>query len=113
MKSNLLFFLITLFILIFGNPVYSSEVSSDDINNYTSKISMKFSRTYCNTIKFGISNEGALKFAIGETKKEFLNNKLNKFIDYDLLNKNILFSLNNNCQIEKFPINKLDNLVFK
>ena len=113
MKSNFLFFLITLFILKFGNPVYSSEIFSNDISNYTSKISIKFSRTYCNTIKFGISNEGALKFAIGETKKEFSNNKLNKFIDHDLLNKNILISLNNNCQIDKFPIKELDNLVFK
>ena len=38
------------------------------------RISKKFSNTYCNTSKFGISKDGALKFSIGETNKEFQNN---------------------------------------
>ena len=68
-------------LLIFNGPVYSLDASSRTLEKYTKKISNKFTRTYCNTSNFGISNEGALAFAIGETNKEFKNNKLNKFID--------------------------------
>ena len=76
------------------------------------KISNKFTRTYCNTTKFGISYDGALAFAIGETNKEFKNNKLNKFIDYSLLKNSIVNDLENNCQVYDFAISKLENLKF-
>ena len=76
-------------LLIFSSPVYSLDASSNNLEKYTKKISNKFTRTYCNTSKFGISYEGALAFAIGETNKEFKNNKLNKFLDYSLL-KNLI-----------------------
>ena len=101
------------FLLIIETPAYSTDISSKTIENYTLRISKKFSKTYCNTTKFGISKDGALKFSIGETNKEFLNNKLNKFIDYKLLNKKISLSLKNICQIDDFPIYELENLVFK
>ena len=77
-------FTLTLFFL-FSGPVYSLDTSSKTLEKYTKRISNKFTRTYCNTTKFGISYEGALAFAIGETNKEFKNNKLNKFIDYSCL----------------------------
>ena len=79
---------------------------------YTKKISNKFTRTYCNTAKFGISNEGALAFAIGETNKEFKNNKLNKFIDYSFLKDSIINDLENNCQIFDFAMSSLEKLKF-
>ena len=113
MIINLLKIFLPFFLLIFGSPVYSNNISPKIIENYTLKISRKFSKTYCNTIQFGISNDGALKFSIGETNKEFLNNKLNKYIDYQILTKNILLSLKNKCKIDNFPVNKLDNLSFK
>ena len=94
-------------------PVYSNDFSAKSIENYTLKISRKFSKTYCNSTKFGISKDGALKFSIGETNKEFSNNKFNKFINYDLLKKNILINLENNCQIFDFPEDELENLAFK
>ena len=103
----------TFLLLVFASPVYSEDISSNIIENYILKISSKFSKTYCNTVKFGISNDGALKFSIGETNKEFFNNKLNKFIDFELLNKNILQSLKNNCQIFDFPEYELEKLAFK
>ena len=112
MIEKVLRILLLILILIFSNPVYSNDLLEKDIQDYTLKISTKFSSTYCNTIKFGISKEGALKFAIGETNKEFLNNKLNKYINYELLNKNILVSLRNSCEIDSFPVKKLQNLVF-
>ena len=108
--SNILF---SFLLFIFVSPVYPIDVSPKYIEKYTLKISRKFSNTYCNTTKFGISNDGALKFAIGETNKEFSNNKLNKYIDFELLNKNILISIENNCQIFDFPSNELENLALR
>ena len=106
----------TIFILIllflFNSPVYSLDTSSKTLEKYTKKISNKFTRTYCNTSKFGISYEGALAFAIGETNKEFKNNKLNKFINYSLLKNSIVNDLENNCQVYDFDISNLENLKF-
>ena len=104
-------FILTL-LLLFCSPVYSLDISSKTLENYTKKISSKFTRTYCNTSKFGISYEGALAFAIGETNKEFKNNKLNKLIDYSLLKNSIVNDLENNCPIYDFAISNLENLKF-
>ena len=101
------------FLLLFNSPVYSLDTSSKTLEKYTKKISNKFTRTYCNTSKFGISSEGALAFAIGETNKEFKNNKLNNLIDYSLLKNSIVNDLENNCQVYDFAISNLDNLKFK
>ena len=109
-KVFTIFFLTVL--LFFSNPVYSLDTSSKTLEKYTKKISNKFTRTYCNTSKFGISYEGALAFAIGETNKEFKNNKLNKLIDYSLLKNSIVNDLENNCQVYDFPISSLENLMF-
>ena len=104
-------FILTL-LLLFNNPVYSLDTSSKTLEKYTKKISNKFTRTYCNTSKFGISYDGALAFAIGETNKEFKNNKLNKFIDYSLLKNSIVNDLENNCEVYDFSISNLENLKF-
>ena len=100
------------FLFLFSSPVYSLDTSSKTLEKYTKKISNKFTRTYCNTTKFGISYEGALAFAIGETNKEFKNNKLNKLIDYSLLKNSIINDLENNCQVYDFGISNLENLKF-
>ncbi len=99
-------------LFLFSSPVYSLDTSSKTLEKYTKKISNKFTRTYCNTTKFGISYEGALTFAIGETNKEFKNNKLNKLIDYSLLKNLIINDLENNCQVYDFEINNLESLKF-
>ena len=99
-------------LLLYSNPAYSIDSSSINLEKYTKNISNKFTRTYCNTSKFGISFEGALAFAIGETNKEFKNNKLNKLIDYSLLKNSIVNDLENNCQIYDFAISNLENLKF-
>ena len=104
-------FILTL-LLQFSCPAYSLDNSYISLEKYTKKISNKFTRTYCNTTKFGISYEGALAFAIGETNKEFKNNKLNKFIDYSLLKNSIVNDLENNCQVYEFDISDLENLKF-
>ena len=110
-KSVFTIFILTL-LLILSSPVYSLDTSSKTLEKYTKKISNKFTRTYCNTTKFGISYDGALAFAIGETNKEFKNNKLNKLIDYSLLKNSIANDLENNCQVYGFAISNLDNLKF-
>ena len=110
-KRVFVIFTLTLFFL-FSSPVYSLDTSSKILEKYTKKISNKFTRTYCNTTKFGISYEGALAFAIGETNKEFKNNKLNKLIDYSLLKNSIVDDLENNCQVYDFSISNLENLKF-
>ena len=104
-------FILTL-LFIFNHPVYSLDTSSKTLEKYTKKISSKFTRTYCNTSNFGIYYEGALAFAIGETNKEFKNNKLNKLIDYSLLKNSIVNDLENNCQVYDFDISNLENLKF-
>ncbi len=104
-------FILTL-LLHFSSPVYSLDTSLKTLEKYTKKISNKFTKTYCNTTKFGISYEGALAFAIGETNKEFKNNKLNKLIDYSLLRNSIINDLENSCQVYDFPISNLENLKF-
>ena len=110
-KRVFVIFTLTL-LFLFSSPVYSLDTSSENLVKYTKKISSKFTRTYCNTTKFGISYEGALAFAIGETNKEFKNNKLNKLIDYSLLKNSIVNDLENNCQVYDFSISNLENLKF-
>jgi len=99
-------------LLLFNSPVYSLDTSPKTLEKYTKKISNKFTRTYCNTTKFAISVDGALAFAIGETNKEFKNNKLNKFIDYSFLKNSIVNDIENNCQVYDFAISNLENLKF-
>ena len=99
-------------LFLFNSPVYSLDTSSKTLEKYTKKISSKFTRTYCNTSNFGISYEGALAFAIGETNKEFKNNKLNKLINYSILKNSIVNDLENNCQVYDFDISNLENLKF-
>ena len=99
-------------LFLFCNPVYSLDTTSKTLEKYTKKITNKFTRTYCNTTKFGISYEGALAFAIGETNKEFKNNKLNSSLNYPKLKNLIVNELENNCQVYDFAISNLDNLNF-
>ena len=113
MIKNILNLVLFFLLLILDTPVYPNDFSLNDAEKYTLKISKKFSNTYCNSTKFGISKDSALKFSIGETNKEFSYNKLNRFIDYELLHKNILLSLGNNCQIFDYSEDDLKNLAFK
>ena len=110
-KSVSTIFILSL-LLLFSSPVNSLDTSTKSLEKYTKKISNKFTRTYCNTSKFGISYEGALAFAIGETNKEFKNNKLNNLIDYSLLKNSIVNDLENNCEAFDFDISSLENLKF-
>ena len=113
MIKNILNILLLFLFLRSDTPAYPIDSSPKAIEKSSLSMSNKFAQTYCNSIKFGISKDGALRFSLGETNKEFSNSKLNKFIDYELLNKNILLSLKNNCKIFDFPEYELDKLAFK
>ena len=52
-KKVFTIFFLTL-LLLFSSPVNSLETSPKTVEKYTKKISNKFTRTYCNTTKFGI-----------------------------------------------------------
>ena len=112
MLRNSFCIVLSFLLFIFDTPAYSFDISPKKIENYNLKISRKFSNTYCNSTKFGISKDGALRFSIGETNKEFSNNTFNKYVDYDFLKRTILLNLENNCQIIDFPVNELDKLAF-
>ena len=112
MFKNILSIFLSLLLLLFESPSYSFEVLPKKIENYTLKISRKFSNTYCNSTKFGISKDGALRFAIGETNKEFFNNKFNKYVNYELLKRTIRLRIEMDCKIFDFPENELEKLAF-
>ena len=112
MFSRIIIIFLSAIFLLFSNPVFSKVITNKNIETYINKISNKFSRTYCNTSKFGISDDGALGFAIGETMKEFKKNKLNKFIDYTVLHNKISLNLENDCDVYDFPSSKLTELQF-
>ena len=99
------------FLLIFPiNPAFSKEISQNNIDNLTNKVAKKFSRTFCNTSNFGISDEGAIEFAMGETIKEFSRNKLIEFVNFDEINKKIISNIEADCQVFDFPADELVKL---
>jgi len=99
--------LISIFIFIPAKPSFSKEVSQKKLDTLVDKVSAKFARTFCNTSNFGISDKGAIEFAIGETKKEFSKNKLITLIDQSKVNKKIVLKIENECQVYDFPFDEL------
>ncbi len=102
--------LISLILLFPFKAVLSKEVPQKSIDNLTNKVAKKFSRTFCNTSNFGISDEGAIEFAIGETNKEFSKNKLIDLVDFKAINKKIISNIESDCQVFDFPVDELAKL---
>ena len=103
-------FFISFLFLFPINSAFSKDIPQKNIEKLTDKVAKKFSRTFCNTSNFGISDEGAIEFAIGETNKEFSKNKLIKFVNFDEINKNIISNIESDCQVFDFPIDELARL---
>ena len=100
------------YLFIYSQPAFAKEISKKSLDNLATKISKKFSRTYCNTSNFGISEEGAMEFAIGETLKEFSKTKLTRYVDpKDIITK-ITSNIEKECQIYDFQVNQLSKLNF-
>ena len=103
-------FFISFLFLFPINSAFSKDIPQKNIEKLTDKVAKKFSRTFCNTSNFGISDEGAIEFAIGETNKEFSKNKLIKFVNFDEINKKIISNIESDCQVFDFPLDELDKL---
>ena len=104
-------FLISIFIFIPAKPSFSKEVSQKNLDKLVDKVSGKFAKTFCNTSNFGISDQGAIEFAIGETKKEFSKNKLINLLNQSDVNKKIVLKIENECQVYDFPVEELSKFV--
>ena len=104
--------ILSTFLFLFSQPSFSKEIPQKNLDNLITKVSKKFSRTYCNTSNFGISEEGAMEFAIGETYKEFSKNKLIDLIDMNKLSSKIVTNVEKECQIFDFPVEELSKLDF-
>ena len=111
MTKFIVVFLISIFIFIPAKPSFSKEVSQKNLDKLVDKVSGKFARTFCNTSNFGISDQGAIEFAIGETKKEFSKNKLINLIKQSDVNKKIVSRIENECQVYDFPVEELSKFV--
>ena len=108
-KLFIAFFISFLFLFPI-NSAFSKDLPQKNIEKLTDKVAKKFSRTFCNTSNFGISDEGAIEFAIGETNKEFSKNKLIKFVNFDEINKKIISNIESDCQVFDFPFEELSRL---
>ncbi len=110
MRLFLLALLIT--VLTFGtsSQVNASQDIEKQLTKLENKISKKFSKTFCNSTGFGISYEGALKFALGETKGEFSKNKLIDKVDVDTLKDQIIADVGNTCYYFELTKADLDGL---
>ena len=103
-------FFISFLFLFPTNSAFSKEIPQKNIDNLTNKVAKKFSRTFCNTSNFGISDEGAIEFALGETNKEFSKNKLIEYVNFNDINKKIISNIEADCQVFDFPIDELVKL---
>ncbi len=103
-------FLIALLITVLSAGIASQAMAAQDLENQTikleQKISKKFSKTFCNSTGFGISYDGALKFALGETKGEFARNQLISNVDLENLKDQILEDIGSTCYY--FDLTKAD-----
>ncbi len=106
--------LIGLLITILSFGISSPSLSAQDLEQQTTKleqkISKKFSKTFCNSTGFGISYEGALRFALGETKGEFSKNQLVDKVDIENLKEQILADIGNTCYYFELTKSDLDGL---
>ena len=103
-------FFISFLFLFPINSAFSKDIPQKNIEKLNDKVAKKFSRTFCNTSNFGISDEGAIEFAIGETNKEFSRNKLIEFVNFNEINKKIISNIEADCQVFDFPFEELAKL---
>tara|TARA_Y100001968_G_scaffold260519_1_gene248118 strand:+ start:1095 stop:1502 length:408 start_codon:yes stop_codon:yes gene_type:complete len=91
-----------IFILIFtiNTGLFSFEIASasEKQKSYLiERVSSDFTRKFCNSIGFGLSEQSALNFSFLENKKVFENRKDFQDINKELLADKIAISVINNC----------------
>ena len=92
---TLLIFIACLTLIPFHKEVLAASESHNTV--FIKKVSKDFTRKFCNAIGFGLSSDSALKFSVGENKKE--RSKKNKIIDLDTdyLSEQISTEIVENC----------------
>ncbi len=107
-------FLIVLLITVLSAGISSPVIAAQDLEKQTTKleqkVSKKFTKTFCNSTGFGISYDGALKFALGETKSEFAKNKLISNVNIENVKDQILDDIASTCYYFELTKNDLDGL---
>ncbi|KGG17161.1 MULTISPECIES: hypothetical protein [unclassified Prochlorococcus] len=94
------FFTLLLILIIsfsFAKPAIAKQDIEAKVIKLENKISKKFSKTFCNSTGFGISNEGALKFSLGETNSEFVKNPLIEKVDIEKIKNQIMVDIADTC----------------
>ena len=110
MKRFLIALLITVLSVCISSPAMATQNLEKQTAKLEQKISKKFSKTFCNSTGFGISYDGALKFALGETKGEFARNQLISNVDVENLKDQILADIASTCYYFELTKADLDGL---
>ncbi len=110
MKRLVIGLLISLFMFCASTPVMAAQDLDKQRIKLENKIAKKFSNTFCNSTGFGISDEGALKFSLGETKSEFSKKPLVEKVDIKNVKEQILVNIADTCYYFDLAITDLDSL---
>ncbi len=74
-----------------------ASASENQQSDLIEKISIDYTKKFCNSIGFGLSKESAMNFSISENKKIFEKKKGIQNIDKELLANKIAFSVIDSC----------------
>ena len=91
-------------------PAIATQDIEMKITKLENKVAKKFSKTFCNSTGFGISDEGALRFSLGETKGEYSKNPLRGKVNLDKIKDQILIDIADSCYYYELTKNDLDGL---
>ncbi len=113
MKQFLLFLLISTLTFVVSSPIMAAQDIEQKITKLENKVSKKFSKTFCNSTGFGISEEGALKFSLGETEVEFSKNPLISNVNLDNIKEQILEDVADTCYYFELAKSDLESLTLQ
>ncbi len=111
MRRIIIILLTTVITFFSSSPAIAAKDTNLKISKLENRVAKKFSRTFCNSTGFGISEEGALKFSLGETKVEFSKNPLISMVDTENVKSLIIEDIANTCyyfQLEKSDLDELN-----
>ena len=74
-----------------------ASASANRKSDLIEKISVSYTKKFCNSIGFGLSKESAMNFSLSENNKIFERRKGIQDIDKELLANKIAFSVIDNC----------------
>tara|TARA_B100000131_G_scaffold283779_1_gene291951 strand:- start:154 stop:513 length:360 start_codon:yes stop_codon:yes gene_type:complete len=107
-------FIISLMITIIGFFISSPAIGAEDIDlkitKLENRVAKKFSKTFCNSTGFGISQEGALKFSLGETAVEFSKKPLIAQVNLENVKDQILNEVSDTCYYFELSKSDLEDL---